>query len=251
VLQCFHALILIRERFFEFWCKFGKNFYMQVILRDAGIRKMTETTGQKKVVSRTIVIAIGIVCIVLVAGLVGTLAIYVPQVSSLKSQMAEKDNSISSLNSQVSSLTQQVASLHLQITSLQSNTYSASDVQNIIGNYTQQLSDNNAILTLSKSAYLVQGLQQTLAANSSTSIWSDNIIYAGYFAVQVTSNSSTTYARVIYALPVSGQNFDYNVTVGTSGTAVFPVLPGTVVFGIGNTELADAVNATVTAVYYY
>jgi hypothetical protein len=124
-------------------------------------------------------------------------------------------------------------------------------VQNIIGNYTQQLSDNNAILTLSKSAYLVQGLQQTLAANSSTSIWSDNIIYAGYFAVQVTSNSSTTYARVIYALPVSGQNFDYNVTVGTSGTAVFPVLPGTVVFGIGNTELADAVNATVTAVYYY
>jgi len=39
--------------------------------------------------------------------------------------------------------------------------------------------------------------------------------------------------------------------VGTSGTAVFPVLPATIEIRVGNTEAVDNVTATVTATYYY
>ena len=63
---------------------------------------MAEKTSQKKVVGRTVAIALGMVCIVLVAGLVGAIAVYTPMVNNLESQTAEKDNTISSLNSQIS-----------------------------------------------------------------------------------------------------------------------------------------------------
>jgi hypothetical protein len=39
--------------------------------------------------------------------------------------------------------------------------------------------------------------------------------------------------------------------LGTSGTAVFPVLPGIVEVRVGNTMASDANNATVKATYFY
>jgi outer membrane murein-binding lipoprotein Lpp len=67
---------------------------------------MVET--QKKVVSRNVAIALGIICIVLAVGLVGAII----QINYLNSQ-------ISSLNSRVSSLQNQISSLNSQITKLQ------------------------------------------------------------------------------------------------------------------------------------
>jgi hypothetical protein len=87
------------------------------------------------------------------------------------------------------------------------------------------------------------------AADANTTIFTNVIYYAGYVSVDVQSNSTTTYVEVIYSS--YGVNYDNSVTVGTSGTAAFPVLPGSVEIRVGNTETVDSVNATVTATYYY
>ena len=82
-----------------------------------------------------------------------------------------------------------------------------------------------------------------------TVIWQDNINYAGYIAVTVQAASNTTYVQTLYTC--KGVNYNNNVTVGTSGTAYFPVLPGLLEIRLGNTELVDTNNATATATYYY
>lgn len=215
---------------------------------------MVQNPNEKKVVSRTVAIALGVICIVLAAGLVGSLVLYAPQVADLQSQITDKDSQIASLTTQVSSLTTQVSSLSSQVASLQnslSQSYSASEVRDLLGNYSQQLADYEAILGLSKSAYLVQNSPVTMSAGGTASIYNDYLGYAGYVGIQVESNSSTTYARVMYTLPVTEEIFDYNVTVGESGLTVFPLLPGLITVGIGNQEPVNAVNATVTAIYYY
>jgi uncharacterized coiled-coil protein SlyX len=236
------------------------NTFIQKTSSDESVKhKMAQITSSKKVVSRTVAIGLGVVCIALAAGLVIALVLYAPMVanqqsSDLQSQIADQDSTIASLNSQVSSLNTQVSSLATQVASLKSSleqSYSLSDVQNITAELNQQISDYQAMLSLSKSGYLIQNYPMNQTAGTATAIYNDYLDYAGYVGVQVESNSSTTYARVMYALPVTEEIFDYNVTVGTSGSTVLPVLPGTVSIGIGNTELVDAVNVTVTAVYYY
>lgn len=215
---------------------------------------MAQVTNGKKVVSRTVAIGLGVVCVALAAGLVIALVLYAPMVADLQSQLSDQDGTIASLNTQVSSLSTQVSSLSAQVASLQSSlsqSYTPSEVQDLLGNYSQELSDYQAMLSLSKSGYLIQSYSFEQAAGTSTGIWNNNLGYAGYVGVQVESNSTTTYARVMYALPVTEEVFDYNVTLGTSGSAVIPVLPGTVSIGIGNNDLTDIINATVTVVYYY
>jgi len=216
---------------------------------------MAQETSSKKVVSRTVAIGLGVVCIALAAGLVIALVLYAPMVADLQSQVSDQDATIASLNTQVSSLTTQVSSLATQVASLKSSldqSYNASEVQALIAEYVQQIQDDQAIISLGKSGYLVQNFQVNQTAGGFTPIWSNNLGYAGYVGVQAESNSSTTYVRIIYPLlGLEDQYFDYNVTLGTSGSTVLPVLPGEVSIGVGNNDLTDVINATVTAVYYY
>ena len=44
---------------------------------------------------------------------------------------------------------------------------------------------------------------------------------------------------------------DFNQTIGTSGTALFPLLPGTVEIRMGNINQSDANNVTATITHYY
>jgi hypothetical protein len=86
----------------------------------------------------------------------------------------------------------------------------------------------------------VEDLTSTLDIDKST-VWVDNqtisqpagsytdlnftASYAGYVSVNVqTSTTNTTYVEVIYSAYL-GINYDNTITVGTSGTAAFPVLP--------------------------
>ena len=88
-------------------------------------------------------------------------------------------------------------------------------------------------------------------ASTSTQLFQGGINYAGYIVVSAQSTSDTTYVQMLYNN--YGVNFDYNVTVGTSGTAYFPVLPGEIEIRIGNTDayIGDFINATAVAAYYY
>jgi hypothetical protein len=89
----------------------------------------------------------------------------------------------------------------------------------------------------------------TLAANTSGTIYTGNILYAGCIFVSVESSSNTTYLQVAYLS--YGVNYNQTVTVGTGGSAAFPVLPGDITVVIGNTETVDNVNGTASATYRY
>lgn len=66
--------------------------------------------SEKKLVNRNIAIALGLVCIVLLSGLIVVVAMGIggtsdsQTISSLQAQIANKDTTIASLNSQITSL---------------------------------------------------------------------------------------------------------------------------------------------------
>jgi TolA-binding protein len=200
------------------------------------------------------VIALSVVCVVLAASLVGVLALYVSNGNTidLKAQITDKDNTITSLQSQIASLQSQIsqtsnstvyqnqiASLNEQISSLNEQ----------ISYLNDQLSGYYNVATMNASNILLNQQVVTQDANSTTNIFSSTIYYAGYVAIQATASADTTFVEVNYSY--AGSTFDYNKTTGTSGTAVFPVLPGTLLINIGNTNQTAANNATVSATYYY
>jgi flagellar basal body-associated protein FliL len=194
------------------------------------------------------VLALAVVCVILAASLVGVIAVYTLNGNSadLKAQITTKDNMISSLQANntalqsnitqtqalISYYTNQLGSLNQQLTSLNDQ---------VSGYY------NIAIMNVSSILFSQQPITQD--ANSTTQVFSDVIYYSGYVAIQSTASANTTYAEVIYSY--GGTNFDYNQTLGTSGNAVFPVLPGTLTINIGNINQATSNTVTASATYYY
>ena len=193
------------------------------------------------------VTALAIVCLVLIASTVGVLALYIP----VQSQLAEKDQTIAALNQQITQLQQQIESTSAsssaystQISSLQSQlTQCNQSLTNLISEYQdlQRITSLSAYGTMFNS-----GFEQS--TNEPTTIWSGTIDYAGYIAIQATSNVTSTYAQVQNVFSETNA-LSYNQTIGTSGTTIFAVLPGTLVIVIGNVDEAASVNAT--AVYHY
>ncbi len=193
-------------------------------------------------------LALAVVCVVLAASLVGVIAVYAlnGNAADLKAQITEKDKTISdqsatidSLNATVLAQTQSSATYQGQIASLNQQLSALND----------QISGYYNIATMNASAVLFSQQPITQDANSTTQVFSDAIYYSGYVSIQATASANTTYAEVLYSY--AGTNFDYNQTLGTSGNAVFPVLPGTLTINIGNINQATANTATVSATYYY
>ncbi len=210
-----------------------------------------ENNVQKKSNSKVLVFALVAIVIILASSLVGVIAVYAP----IDSQLATKDNTINTLHTTISNLENQLASV--------GNTTDSQVYINQIANLNQQLAylndsytaarldaySFNSIIQLQESGTLFDTSSITQAANSTTTLWNDQLDYAGYVVVQATATANTTYSEVIYSY--SGTNFQYNQTIGTSGSAMFPVLPGIVQVNIGNINQNDANNVTVTATYFY
>jgi uncharacterized coiled-coil protein SlyX len=196
--------------------------------------------SEKRVVGRNVAIALGIICIVLVVGLIGAVTNYTSimrtkddTIASLNSQITDKDNTISSLNLQIASKDSQISSLNSQIVDLQN-----------------QINNLNSIINLEKSTVWVDDQTVSQPAGSYT-YWTVSAGYAGYISVWVqTSTTSNTYVRVIWSS--YGVNFDQSITVGVSGTAVFPVLPASgIEIRVGNSNWLSGATETVTITYYY
>ena len=203
------------------------------------------------------VIALAVVCVILVASLAGVFAIYQP--TTLQAQLAEKDQTIASLQAQLEALQYQLSqSGNSTLTYVQQIAYLSqqlSDMNDTLTGLGQQLSTANNVIGLTKSGVLFPTADGqnpfTQQANQATTLWNDNVDYAGYVLVQVEATASTTYAQAIYTYGNSGY-FNYNVTVGTSGTALLPVLPGTVQINIVNVLQPGETNSVnATATYYY
>jgi hypothetical protein len=211
-----------------------------------------EKPFQKK--SNIKVIALAVVCVILAASLIGIIAVNLPN----QAQIAEKDNTINSLNQQISALElqlsqkpdattyqTQITSYVTQISSLNSQ---LSDLNDTLTYVYADYANLQSIVQLGKSGILYDATS-TQNANTTTTLWNDQLDYAGYIVVQATASSNTTYAQVLFTY--GEVNFDYNQTLGTAGTAIFPVLPGIVEVRVGNTIANDLNNATVKATYYY
>jgi uncharacterized coiled-coil protein SlyX len=215
----------------------------------SAIGKVTKKFGKK--MSRNAAIALVLV-LVLLASLISVIAIYVPMVNDLNSQIAEKDDTIGSLNSQLSAVQSVLNQLTVNLTDKDNQIADlTSQLNSIADEYLSIISDLNSIIALGESGYLFSGYEVSQDQNSSTVIWGDILQYAGYITVEVQSTSNTTYAEVSY----SSYGVDYynTVTLGESGGAAFPVLPGEVLIGIGNTDIdvGESVNATVAVNYIY
>ncbi|MBN1357173.1 hypothetical protein JW988_00225 [Candidatus Bathyarchaeota archaeon] len=215
------------------------------------LSKKTEKPGKKRTNWRNLATALMMVCIVLLASVIGVIAYYLPTVSDLDSQIAEKDITISSLNSNATSLAAQVADLQ---DDLDQKDGEIDDLEADVASLNAITEYYVSLLLLNESSALVSSTAlDPLNASESIMIYryEYGLDYAGYVSVSVESTSNTTYVQLLYAY--KGVEFNHNVTVGESGTAYFPVLPAVIEIWVGNTDTytGDLVNATVSAAYYY
>jgi chaperonin cofactor prefoldin len=164
------------------------------------------------------------------AWLNGNITSYETQISSLNAQINQLQTW---LNGNVTHYTSQINSLNSQIASLQS-----------------QISNLTDIVNLAKSTIWVDSQTISQPASSYT-YWTVSASYAGYVSVWVqTSTTTNTYVRVIYT--AYGVNYDNQIGVGASGTAVFPLLPcSSIEIRVGNTNLISGATETVTITYHY
>jgi hypothetical protein len=187
--------------------------------------------SEKKTVRRSVAIALGIICIVLVGGLAGAFAYYVPMIN-------EKNNTISSLNSQVSQLNTNATNLQNQIDSLD---FSVTNLQNQVNNLTD-------IFNLRKSTIWYDGTLLIVPLLELTSL-EENVPYAGYVSVQVSSSQSNeTVVLVVYSSQVL--RYENSINLGSSETAIIPVLPSSMAIYFADPE-GKSGTATVTIIYYY
>ena len=212
--------------------------------------KKTEKPSKKRTNYRNLVTALMMVCIVLLASVIGVIAYYLPTVSDLDSQIAEKDLTISELNTNATSLANQVSDLQDDIDQKDSEITDLEDTVDYLNELTEYYL---GLLMMNASSPLVTSTALTLDPNNSTRIYryEYGLDYAGYVSVSVESTSNTTYVQLLYTY--KAVEFNQNVTVGESGTAYFPVLPAVIEIWVGNTDTytGDLVNATVSAAYYY
>ncbi len=212
------------------------------------IGKKTEKLGKKGTNWQNLAIAMIMVCIVLLASVIGVTAFHFSTVNDLESLIAEKDISVAALSANVTSLNAQVSSLDATVNQYNSTIGDLREAVDILNAINQQYL---SLLFLNESSYLVAPTNIIQNASESTLIYTFSLDYAGYVSVDVESTSNTTYVQLLYSY--KEVYYNHNVTVAEDGTAYFPVLPAVIEIWIGNTEMfpGDLVNATVSAFYYY
>jgi len=220
--------------------------------------------SEKKVVSRKVVIAFGIACIILLVGLLWTVVNYTSLNSTYQNYVATHsytDSQYSSLSTTCQSYMTAYQNLNTTLQSYMTAYQNAlaqynslsSTYQSYKSTHTYTDSEYNllsAIVNLSKSTIWVDD-ETVSQKNYWYTSWTFSASYAGYVEVYVESSTTTnTYTRVIYSS--CGVDYDNTITVGTSGTGVFPILPCTSIeVRVGNTNLVTGATETVTITYYY
>jgi type II secretory pathway pseudopilin PulG len=177
-----------------------------------------------------ITIVLGILCIILAAGLIVAVANYSGQsnTSDLESQVTSLQNQINSLNNKISDYETQIDDLTYY------NDYYAS------------------VIALEEYAVLIDNITYQQNTDEVTILYDDEVHYAGYMEIQAETTSDTTYLQVSYTY--GNVDFDQTFNIGNQGTVYFPVLPGTITITLGNTETnidTETIDTTVTITYIY
>ncbi len=188
-------------------------------------------------------IAAGALCVVLAIAVVAIYFEYNTAQTSYNSELqtyANYQSSYSHSNSDYGSVQSSLQQAQSQVSQLQS------ELNNAQGSSSQ----SNAIANLQQSSNWLS--DETVDQDrGSYAYYTESANYAGYVSVNIaTSTTSNQYVEAIWSS--HGVSYDNKITVGTSGTAVFPVLPSSnVQIRIGNTNLLNGATATVTITYTY
>jgi hypothetical protein len=222
---------------------------------------MSEQKPERKVVGRTVAIALGAICIILAVCLVGAVADYT-------SIIGGKDNTIKTDNAQIQTLTNQKnqyktwlngnetllnqteswlnANVTLYNNYVANHHHSDSDYNSL----TKQITNLTNIVDLANSTVWVNKVTVHQAASAYT-LWTFSASYAAYISVNVTFSTTTNTYVYVYWTGL-GVTYSSMIVVGTNGTAVFPVLPTSLIhITVGNSNLTNEAVETVTITYYY
>lgn len=202
---------------------------------------------EKKVVNRSTVLPLGIIFIIVVAGLGGAFAYY----------MTDRNNTISVLNSQISDKNSQISGLNATVTNLNNTVRDLNDTVN--------LNKSKIVYATSNIVYPpIQGLDlpETFIDDFHGVIGSaaldSRFNFAGYIVVQINSTSNDTYINYTCASHVG--TFNVQTDIGMNGTTVLPVLPLASdywdyplegIFMTVSTHIAVPAKFNITATYYY
>jgi len=205
--------------------------------------------SEKKVVGRTVAIALGIICITLIAGLAGAIAYYTTIINDKNTTYDSYVSNHTHTNSEYDNYVGNHSHTDSEYNGYV-NTHHHTDSE--YDSLQNQVNDLNSIINLEKSTVWIDDQTISQPASSYTS-WEPTFSapYAGYVSVWVqTSTTDKTYVRVIWSS--HGIDFNQQVSVGASGTALFPVLPSSSIeIRVGNTNLFNGATETVTITYYY
>jgi cell division protein FtsL len=190
----------------------------------------------QKMVSRNVAVALGIICVILIA----VIAIF--SVTGISAQNSY--NNLQNKNKQLQTwLTENVS----QNENLQNQN---SQLQTSLDENESQINNLTNILNLANSTVWLND-QTTSQPHGSSTSWTESANYAGYVSIFVlSSTTNSTYARTLYS--VDGVNYDNTVSVGASGIVYFPVLPSSsITVEVGNNNSLLPATETVTITYYY
>jgi len=211
-------------------------------------------TKPRKVVGRTVALSLGIICIILIA-----LIAYFT-VTGISAQ--NNYNNLQTQNKQLQTWLTENASQNANLQNQNSQLQTWLDGNETLLNQTQtwlsgnvtglqsQVSNLTNIVNLANSIVWVND-QTTSQPHGASTSWTEPANDAGYIAITVlSSTTNSTYAHVVYS--ANGVNYDNSVSVGTNGTAYFPVLPSSsITVEVGNNNLINPATETVTITYYY
>jgi hypothetical protein len=182
--------------------------------------------------------AFGIICVVLLATLVGVLSYCIPTIVT-------RNNTVTSLNAQLSSLNIQLSTKNYQVIQLNQT---VADLQNVTGSL-------NDTLNLKKYQILCHRLGYRDAVNlwDRSPQYEGNISYAGCIVVQISSNGwPNDTIEVKYSF--QSLNYDEKTPFDFGITAIFPVLPSSDLKVFAFTQanvLTGPAEADITITYYY
>jgi hypothetical protein len=216
--------------------------------------------SEKKMVRRSVAVAIGIV--ILLIGIVGAASYYDPIVSDNNNTIRDKNSQIDSLNAQIYYLNGQLNYFNSIANSL-NNT--VNNLKDIIGSLNQNLTNLQKIVNMQQSTVIYDGivpnpsffdghpfpiLQGNIPDGSldAPPIHTD---YAGYIVVNIV-NSTSNSTFVWYFYSSNGFTFNSTISIGSSGSVCFPILPTTTLsIFISNADHSNLNITRVLVTYYY
>jgi hypothetical protein len=206
-------------------------------------------TKPRRVIGRSVAIALGTVCILLIASLGGTFAYYTMTIHNKENELASANDTISQLNTNLTNLQNQNKQLQTwlvgNLTLLDQTKWWLNDIR---------VDSENSTVWVNNETY-PQYERSTLENNETINWirppqWSFWVPYAGYVSVMFSSNNTPTHVE--FSSYSNGTvDMRYLFEGGSIGWLFLPVSPSTFYSVSLDNPLGKPSDFTVTITYYY